>query len=240
MIALAELMSELKMAVMTKIILSLLLVGLLMGCSPKLKPYDTLKVDPENLIDDRLLELAVTDWLHENHKSFTLPLTLDDLDMIRELELIGYGITITLETSGRQMEHHLSEKSLQELSKLKNLNQLTYSAPTINESKIKIISGLQQLTVLKLETNSAITDEYIKEITKLKRLIDLDISANIDPTKTTDAGLQELASLENLHHLDIFLRHQGPRSQVLVTTGAQENLRKALPKCGVSIQVQFD
>ena len=110
-------MSELKMAAMTKIILSLLLVGLVVGCSPKLKPYDTLKVDPENLIDDRLLELAVLNWLRENHKSFTLPLTLDDLDMVRELELIGYGITFTLETNGRQTEHHLSEKSLQELSK---------------------------------------------------------------------------------------------------------------------------
>ena len=240
MIALAEVMSELKMTVMTKTILSLLIIGLLVGCRPKATPYDTLKVDPEDLIDNRLLELAVLNWLDENHKSFTHPLTLDDLDMVRELELIGYGITFTLETNGRQMEHHLSEKSLQELSKLKNLNQLTYSAPTINESKIKIISGLQQLTVLKLETNSAITDESIKEITQLKRLIDLDISANIDPTKTTDAGLQELASLENLHHLKVHLRHQGPRSQVLVTTGVQENLRKALPKCGVSIQVLFD
>ncbi len=115
-------MSELKMAVMTKTILSLLLVGLLVGCSPKFKPYDSLKVDPENLIDDRFLETHILECLEENHKSFTLPLTLDDLDMIRELELIGYGITITLETSGKQMEHHLSEKSLQELSKLKNLN----------------------------------------------------------------------------------------------------------------------
>ena len=233
-------MSELKMAAMTKIILSLLLVGLVVGCSPKLKPYDTLKVDPENLIDDRLLELAVLNWLRENHKSFTLPLTLDDLDMVRELELIGYGITFTLETNGRQMEHHLSEKSLQELSKLKNLNQLIYSAPTINESKIKIISELQQLTVLKLETNSAITDEHIKEITKIKRLTTLHLRAGIDPTKTTDAGLQELASLKNLHHLEVHLRHQGPRSQVLVTTGVHENLRKALPKCRVRIQVQFD
>ena len=146
----------------------------------------------------------------------------------------------TLETNGRQTEHHLSEKSLQELSKLKNLNQLIYSAPTINELKIKIISELQQLTVLKLETNSAITDEHIKEITKIKRLTTLHIRAGIDPTKTTDAGLQELASLENLHHLDIFLRHQGPRSQVLVTTGVHENLRKALSKCRVRIQVQFD
>jgi len=233
-------MSEFKIAVMSKIILSLLLVGFAVSCSPKQKPYDSLKVDPDNLIEDRFLELAVLNWLDENHKSFTLPLTLDDLDMVRELELIGYGITFTLETSGRQMEHHLSEKSLQELSKLKNLNQLIYSAPTINESKIKKISGLQQLTVLKLETISAITDEDLKEITKLNRLTILHLRADIDPTKTTDSGLQGLASLENLHQLKIFLRHQGPSSQVLVTTGVQENLRKALPKCGVGIQVQFD
>jgi len=197
-------------------------------------------VDPEGLIEDRFLELAVLNWLEENHKSFTLPLTLDDLDAVRELELIGHGITFTLETSGRQMEHHLSEKSLQELSKLKNLNQLIYSNPTINESKIKIISELQQLAVLELETNSAITDEDLKEIIKLNCLIDLTIRAKIDSTKTTDAGLQELASLENLRHLGIFLSHQGPRSQVQVTSGVQENLRKALPKCGVNIQVLFD
>ena len=220
-------MSELKMTVMTKTILSLLIIGLLVGCRPKATPYDPLKVDPENLIDDRILEIAVLNWLDENHKNFAHPLTLDDLDMVDQLEMfpelwvLGIGLV------------HLSEKSLKELPKLKNLQILNIQGfghrdpLKITDSGAKEIAKLQQLMHLELY-GVDITDEGFKELSNLPRLEEL----ILNDTKITDTGLQSLAALKNLKRLEIQLNQdRGDPQPLSLTKVVVEELQKALPKC---------
>ena len=219
-------MSELKITVMTKTILSLLIIGLLVGCRPKATPYDPLKVDPENLIDDRLLELEVLNSLESYHKTFKGKLTLDDLDMVNQLEMFP-----PLYIRG-MAPVFFSEKSLKELPKLKNLQSLNISLIKITDSGAKEIAKLQQLMHLELY-GVDITDEGFKELSNLPRLEEL----ILNDTKITDTGLQSLAALKNLKRLEIQLNQdRGDPQPLSLTKVVVEELQKALPKCYISTE----
>ena len=215
-------MGELKMADMTKTILSLLIIGLLVGCRPKATPYDSLKVDPENLIDDVYLEVEVLESLDSYHKSFKGKLTLDDLDMVNQLEIFSHGPF--LHGTGQVF---FSEKSLKELPKLKNLQSLNIGRIKITDSGTKEIAKLQQLMHLELY-GVDITDEGFKELSNLPRLESL----ILNDTKITDTGLQSLAALKNLKRLEIQLnQNRGDPQPLSLTKVVVEELQKALPKC---------
>ena len=60
--------------------------------------------------------------------------------------------------------------------------------------------------------------EYLSRITNLSSL-------NLDDTEVTDAGLKHLAKLLHLRYLSL--------NKVTVTLEAAQELKKALPDCGV-------
>jgi hypothetical protein len=70
-------------------------------------------------------------------------------------------------------------------------------------------------------TETKITDAGLKDIAKLQNLTDLDLSRN----QITDAGLKDIAKLQNLKGLDL--------NFTKITDAGVAKLRKALPKCDI-------
>ena len=82
------------------------------------------------------------------------------------------------------------------------------------------MAKLQKLTNLSLPTQ--ITDAGLKEVAKLQNLEEL----NLFRTKITDAGLKEVAKLQQLTRLNL----QGTK----IFNAAVAELKKALPNCEIS------
>jgi DNA-binding PadR family transcriptional regulator len=73
-----------------------------------------------------------------------------------------------------------------------------------------------------------ITDAGLKEVAKLQQLTWLDLrNANEGTTQITDAGLKELAKLQQLTKLDLSGCEQ-------ITDAGVAELQKALPKCEIN------
>ena len=82
-------------------------------------------------------------------------------------------------------------------------------------------TDLGKVTLLSLDDGPKITDAGLKELAKLQQLIIL----NLGDTKITDVGLKEVAKCNQLTNLDLL----GTK----VTKAGVTELKKALPNCEI-------
>ena len=75
--------------------------------------------------------------------------------------------------------------------------------------------------VLTIDLRAKVTDAGLKELAPLQNLVSLDIGL----TKVTDAGVKELTALKNLNTLYL--------CSTKVTNAGQKAIQQALPKCNI-------
>jgi len=155
------------------------------------------KETPEKFITDPIVEKAIRSKLKKPKGE----LTKADLAKVTSLYLAGRKITNT---------------SLTEVAKLKNLASLSLSYTKITDMGLQDVAKLKNLTNLWLG-GTTITDMGLKEVAKLKNLTSL----NLFKTQITDMGLKEVAKLKNLTWLNL--------SATQVTEAEVARLRQALP-----------
>jgi hypothetical protein len=144
----------------------------------------------------------------------------------------------------------LSGEGLRSLSALKHLETLNLSGTSLTDSEISDLKGLDRLAVLdlrgtfvgndglrtvaqmqslqKLSLGARVTDAGMTEVAKLQQLADLDISESA----VTDTGLFELASLHNLR--DLYVDDQITYSAALKFRHADNycSIRGSMPRRG--------
>ncbi len=92
--------------------------------------------------------------------------------------------------------------SLSYLKKLVNLEYLSFSFITLDDSDLVYLEGLSNLKGLRIEKGN-ITDEGLVYIKSLSKLEDLSLPA-FSTRHITDKGLSNLAELHDLHCLDLY------------------------------------
>lgn len=93
----------------------------------------------------------------------------------------------------------LSDRGIEELSKLKSLQALTIYNSRITDTGLANIPRSADLREFKINSQSILTDRGLKEITKLKQLRVL----HIKECKISDVGLADLHQLKQLDELQI-------------------------------------
>jgi Leucine-rich repeat (LRR) protein len=157
---------------MTKTILSLLIVGLLVGCGTTSWTSDP--SNPQNVI----VETAIRKELNKP----TGELTKEDLTKLKWVNLEDTKITDT---------------GLKEVAKLVKFTELDLDRTNITDVGLKEIVGMKNLVDLDL-FGTQITDAGLKELAKKGNLTWL----GLVKTGISDKGLKEMANLKNLTYLD--------------------------------------
>ena len=99
---------------------------------------------------------------------------------------------------------------------------LDFTRTEINDEGLKeVVTKLPKLTYLSFWMVRTISDEGLKELTKLQQLTSL----GLDSTQITDAGLKEVAKIKQLNELDL--------ENTKVTKAGVDELIKALPNCKI-------
>jgi hypothetical protein len=107
------------------------------------------------------------------------------------------------------------------LSRLRNLEYLSFSRTAITDRGLANLSGLTNLKYLSL-SESAVTDAGMAHLSELASLRSL----YLFNTEVTDGGLPHLRRLSSLRHLGL--------NGTKVTEMGIEELKKALPQCRIS------
>ena len=151
---------------------------------PEVAPEPLPEPDPvppedEKLIADPIIEKAIRNRLKKPDGQ----LTEEDFLKVTFLHL---GFT------------DITDASLKETTKLKNLEELSLGSTKITDAGLKEVAKLQKLETLLL-THTKITDVGLKNVAILKNLTWLDLSS----TQITDTGLKEVAKLKTLESVHL-------------------------------------
>ena len=180
--------------------------------------------DKKPLIADPIVEKAVRKELDKP----TGELTKADLEAINRLPIESVGLT---ETKGLEVFTQLKELylSVNELTKLpEGLEKLTkLTILSLGANQLTDVKGLEVLTQLKqlhLSYNKLTDVKGLEKLTKLERLY---LQGN---------QLTDVKGLENLTQLKVLILEDNPD----LTKAQIDELKKALPKCNISSNFNFD
>jgi hypothetical protein len=118
--------------------------------------------------------------------------------------------------------NNVTAASLKELAAHKNLTALDLSATWLTGAEMKELAALQNLRILSLFDCTTLTDDEVKQLATLTKLIYLYIIMS----KVSDAGLMELSAIPGLAHLRVF----GPN----LTEAGEKAFKQRNPKCELS------
>jgi hypothetical protein len=126
----------------------------------------------------------------------------------------------------------LSDEGVEAIARLPNLSELTLygGRPGVGDRGIRFLAGHQNLTKLKL-VNTKVTDDGLDVLAKLPALTDLTLfREKWRDTHLTDDAVEHLKQLQGLKKLSVSGGWMSPK--------AIEELRKALPNCEVTTELE--
>jgi hypothetical protein len=137
---------------------------------------------------------------------------LSNVERMNGLQELGLGCT------------HITDDGMKYLEGLTNLESVNLDVTQVSDTGLKHLEGLTRLKALSL-FHTHITDTGLNHLAKLTSLESLCLSL----TPITDSGLKHLYGLIELKDLQICCTQ--------VTESGVSELQKALPNCGIFIQV---
>lgn len=142
---------------------------------------------PRESIDDSSLELLATE---KTLKSTNLNLTNTTIN--------GTGLKFLKDLSIRSIDltgTNLSAEGWEELSKLKQIEELNLSKTNMGEPELRLIARLPKLKALFLGGCKNVDDKCARVVSSIQSLMYL----NLSETAVTDSGLEYIADMENLY-----------------------------------------
>ena len=169
----------------------------------KVEPKKVPEAIPKKLISDPIVEMEIRKKLKKPVGQFTKA----DLEKVKELEFTS---------------NHITDASLKEVAKLKQLTLLRLHFAQITDGGIIELTKLKQLKSLDLYATQ-ISDKGLKEVAQMKQLEWLGLNLC---EKVTNVGLKEVAKLQQLKFLCLPVNAK-------ISDEGWEELRKALPNCEI-------
>ena len=167
-----------------------------------------IRIDTNDSVADPIAERAIREKLEKPQGA----LTEADLVKVTDLSFLFTDVTDTSLKDVAKLKNldrlvlartDITDAGLKEVAKLQQLTSLDLSDTEITESGLKEVGKLEQLRVLYLSpkqfSNAKIDDNGLKEVGKLRELIYLELTR----TQITDEGLKEVAKLQKLEDLSL-------------------------------------
>jgi len=152
--------------------------------------------------------------------------TRDELDAMSALQRVRGHVRCDLDGHAVFVDFakvdDVKDAELEPLSKLPNVEQITFDSASIGDGALQYLEGLKNLSRLSLR-GTKVTDAGMVHLRKCPALSEIDL----ERLPITDEGLVKLGPLKNLHR--VYVGPGGP-----ITTAGIEALRAQNPRVNVS------